>query len=178
MSSSLNIEELAARLQRLEEREAIIEHGQGFAAAADPNMDIDAFVNLYAEDGVMEIVNWDRYEGREEIAAFLAINPFQWMFHCLIPLKIDIADDCQSARTRWYLWEAALVHNSKTGKQDPVWVAGAYDNELVKVNGEWKYALTRLTQQIVTSYEQGWGESRINLSPDWMKPVEEFASRS
>jgi hypothetical protein len=175
-----NIEALLKRVERLEAIEEIKELTQRSAIAADPNMDIDIFINNYTEDGIMEIVNWGTVlKGREEIAGFLAINPFTWMFHCLIPLKIIVADDLQSATGRWYLLEAATVLNSKTEKYDPVWVMGAYDNDIVKTSEGWKFTHTRLTQEVLTTYEDGWGgENRVNVNPDWVKPVDDFmASR-
>ena len=61
---------------------------QRSAQAADPHMKIDMFVNLYTEDGVMEFTNWETVlRGHDEIRAFLEVNPFTWMFHCLLPVK-------------------------------------------------------------------------------------------
>jgi ketosteroid isomerase-like protein len=178
MSETDKTEAILKRLDHLEAIEEIRNMKQGAAVAADPNMDIDAFVNLYTEDGIMEIVNWETVlNGHDEIRAFLEVNPFTWMFHCLIPIKIDIAEDCQSATARWYLFEAATVFNSRTSEYDPVWVAGAYDDSMIKVNDEWKLTHSALTQEILCRYDEGWGKTRVNVDKDWTKPVDELLQK-
>ena len=175
MSDSNKIDELLKRLERLEAMEEIRHLKQRSAVAADPQMDIDMFVDLYTEDGVMEFTNWNTVlKGHDEIRAFLEVNPFTWMFHCLIPIRIEVADDCRSATARWYLFEAATVHNSRTKEYDPVWVAGFYDDEMVRINGGWKLTHTALTQQILCNYEEGWGKTRVSLDEDWLKPVDDL----
>ena len=175
MNDADKISGMLKRLERLEAMEEIRHLKQRSAVAADPYMDIDMLVGLYTEDGVMEFTNWDTVlKGHDEIRAFLEINPFTWMFHCLIPLKIEVADDCRSATARWYLFEAATVHNSRTKEYDPVWVTGAYDDKMIKINGEWKLTHTALSQQILCKYEEGWGKTRVNLDKDWIKPVDDL----
>jgi hypothetical protein len=178
MSDTDEMTSVLKRLERLEAIEEIRNLKQGSAVAADPNMDIDMFLSLYTEDGIMEIVNWDTVlKGHDEIRAFLEVNPFTWMFHCLLPIKIEVAEDCQSAKARWYLFEAATVFNSRSGEYDPVWVAGSYDDSMIKVNDEWKLTHTALTQEILCSYEEGWGENRVNVDKDWTKPVDELLQK-
>lgn len=167
-----DLQALLARVERLEALEQIKELKQGFAMAADPNMKIDQFLELYAEDGVMEIIDWGRFEGHSGIRAFLEANPFQYMFHCLLPIQLDLAADGRSATGRWYLFEAATVHNAATGKEDPVWVAGVYDDDITKVGDRWKFKRTRLRQEILTTYEAGWRNGRLQISEHWKKPID------
>ena len=56
----------------------------------------------------------------------------------------------------------------------PAWVAGFYDDEMVRINGEWKMTHTALTQQILCNYEEGWGKTRVSLDEDWLKPVDDL----
>ena len=64
-----DITALLKRVERLEAIEEIKDLKQRSALAADPNMDIDMFINNYTEDGIMEIVNWGTVlKGRKEIA--------------------------------------------------------------------------------------------------------------
>lgn len=175
MNDQANMDAILKRLERLEAIEEIKNLKQGSAVAADPNMDIDMFLSLYTEDGIMEIVNWETVlTGHAEIRAFLEVNPFTWMFHCLLPVKIDVAEDCLSASARWYLFEAATVFNSRTSEYDPVWVAGSYDDKMIRINNEWKLTHTALTQEILCRYEDGWGNTRVNVDKDWTKPVDEL----
>ena len=175
MSDAHNTDEILKRLERLEAMEEIRHLKQRSALAADPHMDIDLFVNLYTDDGIMEFTNWDTVlRGHAEIRAFLEVNPFTWMFHYLLPVRIEVAGDCQSATARWYLFETATVHNSRTGEYDPVWVAGYYDDKMIRVDGEWKLTHTALTQEILCRYQEGWGKTRVNMDKDWLKPVDDL----
>ncbi|MFT5134385.1 MAG: hypothetical protein ACI9SC_002864 [Gammaproteobacteria bacterium] len=178
MSENDKMDAILKRLERLEAIEEIKNLKQGSAIAADPSMDIDKFLSLYTEDGIMEIVNWGTVlNGHAEIRAFLEVNPFTWMFHCLLPITIEVAEDCQSASARWYLFEAATVFNSKSSEYDPVWVAGAYDDTMIKINGDWKLTRTALTQEILCTYQEGWGKTRVNVNKDWTKPVDELLQK-
>ena len=178
MEEQIKTDNILKRLERLEAMEEIRHLKQGMALAADPHMDIDMFVNLYTEDGIMEFTNWDTVlRGHDEIRAFMEVNPFTWMFHCLLPVKIEVADDCLSASARWYLFEAATVHNSRTQEYDPVWVAGYYDDKMIRVDGKWKLTHTALTQEILCSYQEGWGKTRVSMHEDWLKPVGELKQR-
>ena len=78
MNDSNKIDEMLKRLERLEAMEDIRRLKQRSAQGpADPHMKIDMFVNLYTEDGIMEFTNWDTVlRGRDEIRAFLEVNPF------------------------------------------------------------------------------------------------------
>ena len=178
MNTSNKIDELLKRLERLEAMEDIRHLKQRSAQAADPHMKIDLFVDLYTHDGVMEFTNWDTVlTGHDEIRAFLEVNPFTWMFHCLIPISIEVADDCRSATARWYLFEAATVHNSRTKEYDPVWIAGFYDDKMIRVEDEWKLTHTALTQQILCNYKDGWGKTRVSMDKDWLKPVDDLKQK-
>ena len=170
MTDSNDNAELIKRIERLEAIEDIKVFRKRSAVAADPSMDIDMLVGLYTKDGIIEYPTFGTiYKGQDEIRAFLEVNPFTWMFHCLIPLEINVAADCQSASARWYLWETATVHNTKTGNYDPVWVAGAYDDEMIKVAGEWKFTHTILNLELLCQYEDGWRADRVKVSEDWGK---------
>ena len=99
MNDSNKIDQMLKRLERLEAMEEIRHLKQRSAVAADPQMDIDMFVDLYTEDGVMEFTNWETVlNGRDEIRAFLEVNPFTWMFHCLIPIRIEVAEIASQPR--------------------------------------------------------------------------------
>lgn len=172
MNDDVSHSDLLQRVKRLEAMEEIRHLKQRSAIAADPHMDIDMLVGLYTEDGIMEFTNWDTtLKGHDEIRAFLEINPFTWMFHCLLPVKIEVATDCLTATARWYLFEAATVHNSRTKEYDPVWVAGFYDDKMICRAGEWKLTHTAMTQEILCRYEEGWGKTRVSMNKDWIKPI-------
>ncbi len=162
-------DELTKRIERLEALEEIKQFRQRSATAADPHMDIDMLVDMYAKDGIMEYPTFGtRFQGHDEIRGFLEINAFTWMFHCLIPITIEVEEGCQAASARWYLWETATVHNGKTGEYDPVWVAGAYDDKMIKVDGEWKFTHTILNLELLCAYEDGWRADRVKVSEDWV----------
>jgi hypothetical protein len=169
MAESNTTAELLRRIERLEAIEDIKKLKYQTAIAADPYMDMEMLINLYSEDGIMEIPTFGLVlTGHDEIREFLKVNAFTWMFHCLIPLQVEIDDDGQSATASWYLWEAATVHNGSTGEYDPVLFAGAYEDKMRKINGEWKLTHTVLTVRLLCDYEKGWAENQVNVNKDWV----------
>ena len=65
-----------------------------------------------------------------------------WVNHSMITQWIDVAGDGQSARGLWYLVEFATrpgLPDDRADRADrAVIIAGTYEDELVKVGGEWK----------------------------------------
>jgi hypothetical protein len=153
--------ELEAKVQRLEDIEAIKQLKTRYARAADPTMKIEQMISLFAEDAVVDIERFGRYEGRTAIYEFLKSPVFTWMFHCMIPQVIDVAADGRTARGSWYLWELANLPNAKTQQSDAVWIAGVYNDEFVKSDGQWKFKHLNLKLEMLSPYADGWAKKRF-----------------
>lgn len=154
-------EDVLARIQRLEDIEAIKEVKARYGQAADPTMNVDEMMSLFAEDAVLDIERFSVSEGTAEIRQFMAERGFLWMFHCMIPLFVKVSEDGRTARGGWKLWELGTMKDEQTGEPEAVWIGGVYDDEFVKENGEWKFKKVKLKMDLISPYSEGWAKKRF-----------------
>jgi len=149
--------DLAARIQRLEDIEAIRQLKARWGETIDAGLGAAKIVAMFAEDAAVDIERYGRHQGRVALTAFFSEARFTWMFHCFIPKVIEVATDGLSARGRWRLWELGTKPGSEphdTGSA--VWIGGDCDDDFVKIDGEWKFKTVRLKLAFITPYDQGW----------------------
>ena len=156
--------DLAARVQRLEDVEAIKWLIVRYAQGADRNNDVDVLMPLFADDAVWDAgERFGRYEGKEAIRQFLLGSGsfIGWTLHYMVSPAIKIADDGKTAQAFWYLWETANMPHPRTREPEAVWVGGTYDTTLAKQNGEWKFKRVNLNIKLLSPYGEGWAKRRI-----------------
>jgi ketosteroid isomerase-like protein len=145
-------EELAARIQKLEDIEAIRCLKGKFAHFADTQNSAE-FMKLVADDAVWEFGPWGHFEGQEEILKFtenVTIATYSFMLHHFYNLFLEVDGD--TATGVWYF----LVPASNRKKETAEWLAGIYDETYVKINGEWKFKRVATEFKIVAPYSEGW----------------------
>lgn len=155
----IDIEELARRVQRLEDIEAITRLKARYCAACDRDYDADAIAELYTADGV-----WDggglfgRREGREAIRAHFqgAAGRLTIARHQVMNPDITVADDGRSATGDWLLFQPCTVAG-----EGAAWLAATYHDDYVKVEDRWLFAATRLEFAFFAPYAAGWAEERF-----------------
>lgn len=127
--------ELAARLQLLEDREAIRELIASYGLLADSG-NAAALSELWIEDGTYGVGGMGNAEGRAAIAGLIEGLVHQSLMaagcaHLLGPVAIDIAGDCATARGH----SVVLRH---TGQGFEAYRVSANRWELVRRNGCWQ----------------------------------------
>ena len=101
------MDEVAARLRRLEDEREIVRLKARYARACDAGYDADAIAGLFVAEGV-----WDggelfgKAEGVESIRAHFvgAARRIPWALHFTLNPLIDLAADGETATGSWYLW--------------------------------------------------------------------------
>lgn len=159
-----NRDDLAARLQRLEDIEAIKWMIVRYAQGADQNNNVDIMLPLFADDAVWDAgERFGRYKGKQAIQDFLKGSGsfIGWTLHYMVSPAIKIDDDGKTAQAFWYLWETANMPNQQTGETEAMWIGGTYDTELAKENGEWKFKTVNLKIKLLSPYTEGWGKKQI-----------------
>ncbi|HEY6331761.1 MAG TPA: nuclear transport factor 2 family protein [Blastocatellia bacterium] len=155
----LTIEDLSARLQRFEDKEAIEHLLVLYAQGSDKQNDPDIMVPLFTEDATFDVGSgYGTYTGHEAIRKFLEGAPdiIKWSLHYMISPDIHIAKDGKTAKVFCYLWELANMEN-KNGELEPVLIGGTYHNDAMKLpNGEWRFSYVRLRMEIMSPFYQGW----------------------
>jgi hypothetical protein len=152
-------------LARLEHRRQLIEDAndikrlqRSYGYYLDEAM-WDEIVDLFAEDGTIEIALDGVYEGKPRIREYLyalgggraGLAQGQINEHMQLMPVISVAPDGQSARGRW----RAIIMAGTLG-QDALWGEGPYENEYVKEDGVWKLKSVHWYQSVVVPYEGGW----------------------
>jgi hypothetical protein len=161
----VDVQQLAARVQRLEDIEAIKLLVVRYAQGADRGNDPDIMVPLFADTGV-----WDGgerfgvYTGKEAIRQFLAESGafIGWTLHYMVSPAVDVDPGGQTARAFWYLWETANMPNRETGEDDAFWIGGTYESELAKqADGAWKFTRVALNLKLLSPYAEGWAKKQL-----------------
>ena len=149
---SVNMEELARRIQRLEDIEAIKVLKARYADACDRNYDADTLASLFTEDAIWDGGLFGVYEGREAIRQFFQGVPADIPFARHYMTNPIIAVDGDEATGEWYLFQTCTFAQGNQA----IFGAGRYDERYRRVDGEWKFWRLKLTSFFWTPYEEGW----------------------
>lgn len=173
LTQSPPVEALLARIQRLEDKQALENLLVVYAQGSDRQNDPDIMVPLFTEDAVFDVGSgYGTYIGHAAIRKFLEGAPeiIRWSLHYMISPRIDIAPDGRTAKVFCYLWEIANMQN-RSDELEPVLIGGTYHNDAVKLpNGEWKFSHVRLRMEIMSPFYQGWVKKPFH---DFGIPAEE-----
>jgi hypothetical protein len=121
----------------------------------------DEIIDLFADDGTLEIGPSGVYVGKESIRRYLYSlsggrqGPLEGVLneHFQLQPIITVADDGQTAKGRWRLFLLTGVSGSGSGGN---WGEGIYENEYVKENGVWKIQKLHWYANFIAPYEGGW----------------------
>lgn len=154
MENAMNLEDLARRVQTLEDIEEIKRLKARYADYCDNGYDPDGLASLFTEDAIWDGGVWGRYEGRAAIREFFrgasAVLPFA--LHYMANPIIEVNGD--TATGTWYLFQTCTFAEGNQA----VWGATRYHEEYVRQDGEWKFHHLRLVSSFWTPYEQGWAK--------------------
>ncbi|KAI9026708.1 hypothetical protein DFJ74DRAFT_766063 [Hyaloraphidium curvatum] len=157
--SAPTLADLARRVARLEDAEAIKALKARYCAACDRGYDADAIASMYAEDGI-----WDggrtfgRKVGREAIRKHFqgAAGRISIARHQVMNPDVRVSEDGSEAEGEWLLFQPCT--DSEAGA---AWLAATYHDRYVKVAGKWLFKETVIDVAFYTPYKEGWGEKRF-----------------
>ena|SRR5205823_1154625 len=153
----MNLEDLARRIRVLEDIEAIKKLKAGYCTCCDNHYDAAGIASLFAEDAVWDGGNFGKHKGREAIRAFFrgASQIFPFALHQVMNPIIEVQGE--RAVGSWYLLQpATLAEGSRAA-----WLAARYEEEYVKVGGEWKFKRLKVHASFLTPFDQGWAKKRF-----------------
>ena len=160
----MSLEDIEARLRTLEDIEEIKRLKARYCAYCDDNYDARGIASLFTEDGVWDGANLGKLVGPEEIRSYFKRAPERVPFgiHMIMNPIIEVVGD--TAEGSWYFFKPETC--VLAGANQAVWTAGRYDEEYVRVNGEWKYRRMKLTLIFRTPFDQGWEKERfVGVAP-------------
>ncbi len=149
----MNLEELARRITRIEDLEAIKQLKARYCEICDDNHNPDLITTLFTEDGIWEGRGIGKAEGHAAIRELF--TKFQTMMsysqHMVMNPIIEVDGD--RATGRWYFLGPFTFREGNQAK----WQAARYREDYVKVNGEWKIRHLRVKGPGMSAdYEKGW----------------------
>ena len=151
-------EDLERRIQVLEDIEAIKKLKHSYCAFCDDQYDADALADLFVEDAVWDGKERGRNEGREAIRSFFKNAPQRLPFAIHMVLNPIIEVNGDRATGVWYLFQPCTYADGDLA----VWGSARYDEEYVRVNGEWKFQNLTLTSHFWTPFDgKGWVETKF-----------------
>ena len=153
----MSLEELERRIKVLEDVEEIKKLKAHYCAYVDAGFDADALAGLFTEDAVWDADTRGRGEGREEIRGFFQRGPQRLPFavHMVMNPIIEVNGD--TAKGTWYLLEPCTFADGNRA----VWGAARYDEDYVRVDGQWKFQNLKLTSRFWTPFDEGWVKTRF-----------------
>jgi ketosteroid isomerase-like protein len=153
----MDLDQLERRLQALEDIEAIKKLKARYCAACDNNYHADDIAALFTEDAVWDGGAFGKCEGREAIRRFFRGAPqiFPFAIHQVMNPIIEVQGD--KATGRWYLFQPCTLAEGNQA----AWLAARYEEEYVKVGGEWKFKHLKVLPSFFTPYGEGWVKKRF-----------------
>lgn len=131
---------LEQRITRLEDIEAIKQLKAHYSHICDDLHNPDTIASVFAEDAIWESADFGKATGHAEIRALF--TQFRELFtfsqHNMTNPVIEV--DGERATGIWYI----MGPWTRTEGNQETWMALRYDDDYVKVDGEWKYQHLRV----------------------------------
>jgi hypothetical protein len=155
----MDINELAKRVQRLEDIEAIKQLKAEYADACDDMYNPKRMRDLFTKDAVWdgEKEGFGKYEGLDAVCGFFdgAKNSLLFGVHFFLQPRIKILSDTE-AEGVFYLWQTSSMANGKD-----IFLAGLEFDKYRKENGKWKMSHMTLKLFYAADIKQGWREDKM-----------------
>lgn len=165
-----DLEKTVRRVDRLEDIEEIKVTKAKFALGADPVIEVESLVSLFADDAILEYTGGLGIKrGRDEIRAWFSDDPVPWRYHFFLPMRIIVADDGKTARGEWFMLALLKAHNHAENKLESVWCVATYDDDLAKIDGAWKFTHVRTSLRIFAAHATGWTPNELDI-PRFVPP--------
>jgi ketosteroid isomerase-like protein len=154
------MDDLAARLQRLEDAEAIRKLKARYSTICDSEYD-SSVADLFTEDAILEAGVFGRAVGQDDIRTFFQGLPGSHHFslHYVSNPLVEVSASGETATGSWYLWQPNTA--VEDGQERALIIAGRYDDEFRKIDGEWRFSRMQVTFAFITPYEEGWVQRRF-----------------
>ena len=147
---------LEARIRRLEDIESLKTLKHRYAEYCDNDYNPDQLAPLFTRDAIWDGGPMGCVAGRDAIHAFFTAASTAMPFAVHHYTNAVIAVDGDRATGSWLLWQPC-VHGSGAA----LWIAGRYQDEYQREDGEWKFAKVTFRPNVISPYELGFAKARM-----------------
>ena len=153
----MTLEDIDRRLRAIEDIEELKKLKARYCSYCDDNYDADSLASLFTEDAIWDGGIRGMAEGRDEIRNFFmrASQRLPFAVHMVMNPIIEVDGD--RAKGTWYLFQACTYAEG----DQAVWGSARYDEEYVRLEGEWKFRNLKLTSFFWTPFDRGWVNDRF-----------------
>lgn len=159
----MTLQELAARVQRLEDIEEIKKLKARYCYLCDAGL-ADArtreeLLSHFADDAKVDfgLGPASVFEGKEGLRIFFGKVVPESVSFCMHMVHNPIIEVHGERATGTWYYEAPTTNAATTTAE---WMAGTYEEEYAKVDGRWKFASIKTRWKYISPYSDGWAKNR------------------
>jgi hypothetical protein len=152
--------ELARQITVLQDMEAIKKLKAEYCDICDSDHDQDRIVTIFAEDGIWEGPGVGYAKGHEELRKLFKnfADRISFSQHNVFNPRIEVKGN--EAHASWYFLGPFTFR--KDNRQ--LWLAARYEDDYIKINGQWKFKHLRAFGRMAAPYEIGWApREKVNV---------------
>ena len=151
----MDMTELEQRITRIEDLEAIKQLKATYCDICDDDHNPERITTIFAEDGIWEGAGFGKAQGHTAIRELF--KKFQTLIRFSQPQVMNpiIKIAGERATGIWYFFGPFTFYKDNQAK----WLAARYEDDYVKVNGEWKIQHLRARGRMHTNYEESWANN-------------------
>jgi hypothetical protein len=141
----MDLAALEKRITRLEDIEAIKQLKALYCEICDDMHNPDRVTGLFAQDGIWESADFGKAQGHAQIRELFSKfrDMFSFSQHNIMNPRIEVNGN--RATGIWYI----MGPWTYTENNDEKWLALRYDDDYVKIDGQWKYQHLRVALRMV-----------------------------
>lgn len=151
----MNLEELARKIQHLDDLEAIKTLKHQYCAYCDASYDADGIASLFTEDAIWDGGKFGRCEGRDAIRKFFQGASKMLTFAAHQVMNPIIKIDGDHATGQWKLLQPC----TQQGKEGPraMWLIANYHDDYVRTPAGWRFQHLRVDILSFEPHTAPWG---------------------
>lgn len=147
--------ELEKRITVLEDIEAIKKLKALYCEICDDDHNQDRIVTIFAEDGIWESQDLGQAQGHAELRKLFKNFAERISFSQHNVMNPIIEVDGNTAKGSWYFMGPFTFRRGNRA----IWLAARYEDDYVKINGQWKFKHLRAIGRMAAPYEKGWAKT-------------------
>ncbi len=148
----MTTEELERRITNIEDVEAIKKLKARYCAICDDNHDPEKITGLFTSDAVWESEGIGVHQGHAAIRALFQRFQARISFSQHNVMNPIIEVDGDTASGTWYFLGPFTFRKGNRA----MWLAARYEEQYVKIDGQWKFKHLRAIGRMSAPYETGW----------------------